>query len=257
MWSFSQPRVHLASQEALQDMLLISYLRSVVYTIFEVSAPSLNDHVCVVYELEQMLCYHLLLGGQLGVLPTFMLGPDATLISLLSRTAISTMNTLQTGRWSENLDSPRMQDSCTIPSPCQRIRSHLQKENTCFSCCRTEHSVAPTKVSGGKNYSALKRGIVNWITVSASIHVQKLYWHCIWNAALPCWCSPLLLRRDVLPCITVGIPGVLLCRSKEDLALIPPSEISVLPFSLQLLSSEHQMNTCRALTETQRGSPPL
>jgi hypothetical protein len=36
-----------------------------------------------------------------------MLGPDANLMSLLSGTATSTMNTLQTGRWSENLDSPR------------------------------------------------------------------------------------------------------------------------------------------------------
>jgi len=87
----------------------------VVYTMFQVSALGVQ-----VFAVSRMwswflskccipctaICY--MGANRSSSTPTFMLGPDANLMSLLSGTATSTMNALQTGRWSENFDSPRM-----------------------------------------------------------------------------------------------------------------------------------------------------
>ena len=87
----------------------------VVYTMFQVSALGVQ-----VFAVSRMwswflskccipctaICYKG--ANRSSSTPTFMLGPDANLMSLLSGTATSTMNALQTGRWSENFDSPRM-----------------------------------------------------------------------------------------------------------------------------------------------------
>lgn len=60
-------------------------------------------------------------------------GGAAVLVKLIARwsfrwssTSTSTENKELTGRWSESLISPRLQESCFIPLPSHSIRSHLQ-----------------------------------------------------------------------------------------------------------------------------------
>lgn len=72
----------------------------------------------------------LVLRGKSSSTPTFILGANTPSLNLLSSTATSTKNTAHTGRWSENLDSPRTYESSMIPSPCHSMRSHLMKHLT-------------------------------------------------------------------------------------------------------------------------------
>ena len=111
LWIVLMTSSELWSAIASREYLLIL----VVYTMFQVSALGVQ-----VFAVSRMwswflskccipctaICY--LGANRSSSTPTFMLGPDANLMSLLSGTATSTMNTLHTGRWSENFDSPRM-----------------------------------------------------------------------------------------------------------------------------------------------------
>ena len=87
-------------------------------------------------------------------------------ISLLSWTASSTMNRLQT-RW--------MLDGWTMPSPSQSIPwSHLQ--NCLFDRSSTEHSVAPTATESSSRIPVCVCTLKSQLNQKVQKHGDKLNW---------------------------------------------------------------------------------